>query len=436
MSIWCPLGRKLSTPYAVLCQPIRTRYVADPGTLEQRLFRAVTQPVIPPLGITPTERRIRNQEQRRIREENNPYRKFLVEKARSDFFREADDRMVLVIQPLHHKWREFVPIRNQLFLKNMVFHGFPVPILREAAIGTRWENFTEHFLQTSSHNFYLFGDADPLVCRNALSILKTAPFLLLLGPELRADDAVRHASARHMAPTSSGISKSVFKPRHQVYLAAFNVRTLKQAGQQAVRSLILDSLDALETLAKHSRVQLQLCTLHPDIRAQFFPKSKEDAIVLSSDILRKIVRDTDSVIVLVDGAKDVPIFSLTPKSSDDESHNNLFHKLGIKLAKGERAKTLRLRVNIDDHMLSIRIKQAESFIRSGYVVVVLIKLPKHRIVTNPSDEEGKRLNKLAYDVDTQRFVTAFSAVPDASMHLMERSKSTEILFLLRPCESK
>ncbi|TGZ59693.1 hypothetical protein CRM22_008931 [Opisthorchis felineus] len=194
-------------------------------------------------------------------------------------------------------------------------------------------------------------------------------------------------------------------------------------------------LDALETLAKHSRVQLQLCTLHPNVRSQFFPKSKEDAVVLSSDILRKIVRDTDSVIVLVDGAKDVPIFSLTPRSPDDDSHN-LLHKLGIKLAKGERAKTIRLRVNIDDHMLSIRLKQAGSFIRSGYVVVVLIKLPKHRIATSPSDEEGKQLNKLAYDVDTKRFVTAFSAVPDASLHLMERSQSTEILFLLRPCGSK
>ncbi|TGZ59695.1 hypothetical protein CRM22_008932 [Opisthorchis felineus] len=198
MSIWCPLGRK---PYAVLCQPIRTRYVADPGTLEQRLFRAVTQPVIPPLGITATDRRIRKQEQQRIREENNPYRKFLLERARSDFFGEADDRMVLVIQPLHHKWREFVPIRNQLFLKNLVFHGFPVPILREAAIGTRWENFTECFLRTNSHNFYLFGDADPLVCRNALSVLKTARFLLLLGTALPHTKQLSMYAPRNNSPS-------------------------------------------------------------------------------------------------------------------------------------------------------------------------------------------------------------------------------------------
>ncbi|GAA49448.1 ATP-binding cassette transporter [Clonorchis sinensis] len=50
------------------------------------------------------------------------------------------------------------------------------------------------------------------------------------------------SSARHMAPTSSGISKSLFKRRHSVYLAAFNVRTPKQAGQRAALALTLDSL--------------------------------------------------------------------------------------------------------------------------------------------------------------------------------------------------
>ncbi|KER20149.1 hypothetical protein T265_11232 [Opisthorchis viverrini] len=60
----------------------------------------------------------------------------------------------------------------------------------------------------------------------------------LVGPALGTDESVRLASflratsARHMVPTSSGISKSISKPRHQVYLTPFNVRTLKQAGQQ------------------------------------------------------------------------------------------------------------------------------------------------------------------------------------------------------------
>lgn len=45
-------------------QPIRNRFKPDPGTLEQRLFRAITKPVIPPLGVTPAEKRIRLEEAR------------------------------------------------------------------------------------------------------------------------------------------------------------------------------------------------------------------------------------------------------------------------------------------------------------------------------------------------------------------------------------
>ncbi|GAA49974.1 polyprotein [Clonorchis sinensis] len=49
-------------------------------------------------------------------------------------------------------------------------------------------------------------------------------------------------SACHPAPASSGVWKSIFKLRHPVYLAAFNARTLKQAGQQAALALSLHSL--------------------------------------------------------------------------------------------------------------------------------------------------------------------------------------------------
>ncbi|GAA35534.2 FCH and double SH3 domains protein 2 [Clonorchis sinensis] len=47
---------------------------------------------------------------------------------------------------------------------------------------------------------------------------------------------------RHPAPTSSVISKSSLKSRRQVYMAAFNVRTLKQARPQAALDLTLDLL--------------------------------------------------------------------------------------------------------------------------------------------------------------------------------------------------
>ncbi|GAA54917.1 hypothetical protein CLF_106123 [Clonorchis sinensis] len=49
-------------------------------------------------------------------------------------------------------------------------------------------------------------------------------------------------SERSAAPTSSGVSNSIFKSTQPVYLAAFNVRPLKQTDQQAAFALTLDSL--------------------------------------------------------------------------------------------------------------------------------------------------------------------------------------------------
>ncbi|GAA49395.1 hypothetical protein CLF_103004 [Clonorchis sinensis] len=49
-----------------------------------------------------------------------------------------------------------------------------------------------------------------------------------------------------------GISKSIFKPRHPVYLVAFNVCTLKQAKQKAVLALTLDSLGIEEPLVSET----------------------------------------------------------------------------------------------------------------------------------------------------------------------------------------
>ncbi|KER27374.1 hypothetical protein T265_13809, partial [Opisthorchis viverrini] len=93
---------------------------------------------------------------------------------------------------------------------------------------------------------------------NENRLLLTPPFflfhILFLPPlynplltSLKTNDSVFPASvlqatsARHPAPTSSDISKSNFKVRRPVYLVAFNVRTLKQARQQAATALTYGS---------------------------------------------------------------------------------------------------------------------------------------------------------------------------------------------------
>ncbi|KAF5402139.1 Mitochondrial ribosomal protein l10 [Paragonimus heterotremus] len=175
---WCRYALTVSNP---LLLTVRGYFRPDPGTLEQRLFRAVTKPVFPPITLSPAERRIRKEQEKAIRAENNPYRRFLVDRAREDFFGKANGRLLLVLQPLYHTKRELTAVRNQLFTKNLVFHGFPVCILKEAAAGTRWQLFSDYFLRASGPNLYLFGDANPTQCQHALRIIQKVPFLLLLG---------------------------------------------------------------------------------------------------------------------------------------------------------------------------------------------------------------------------------------------------------------
>ncbi|KER26097.1 hypothetical protein T265_06577 [Opisthorchis viverrini] len=91
----------------------------------------------------------------------------------------------------------------------------------------------------------------------------TRKFRIHSDPALRTDDSVLHASvlrgasARHMAPTTSGISKSVLKPRYPVNLAAFNIHPLKQAGQQAALSLTLDSLGIDDSVSQKLEINIQ-----------------------------------------------------------------------------------------------------------------------------------------------------------------------------------
>ena len=62
------------------------------------------------------------------------------------------------------------------------------------------------------------------------------------GPHLLSFSSRQPVRCCPSASTSSGNSTTIFKPHCPVYLAAFNDLTLKQANQQAVLTLTLDSL--------------------------------------------------------------------------------------------------------------------------------------------------------------------------------------------------
>ncbi|TPP62461.1 Mitochondrial ribosomal protein l10 [Fasciola gigantica] len=369
----------LHNTLCLLRQPVRNRYVPDPGTLEQRLFRAVTTPVLPPVHINPVDKRIRNQERLRLQHENNPYREFLRQKAREEFYELANDRMLLVLFPLYHKPRELLPVKNKLFRKNLVFHSFPVSILRETAVGTRWEVFTKCFLTDSSPNLYLFGDADPDLCGAALNILKKAPFLLL------QEQLAYHES------------------------------------------------EALNVLAQSDRVRICIEPHQSELRRLTGAQADDSSVEVSSLVLKKIIKQLKSSVSLIKTDGNLPLFKLCDKVQNP-AHGN---KTGIKLNRGERGKTLKMNSQIDDHMLGVRVKQAETLLDSDYVVTVFVKLPQSKSsgCEKEIQKEQENLAKTMYKIQAQRFVNAFSEIPSATVRLLERPQMTEIVIFVRRTKS-
>ncbi|KAL7065485.1 hypothetical protein AAHC03_04643 [Spirometra sp. Aus1] len=171
----------IRTLRSVQAAQVRRRHIPPPGTLEQRLFREVTKPIYKVPKLSRAEKIILRMEERDRQNLENPYRNFLVRRAKTDFYDFAEDRIMLIYQPFYcHSW-EWQPILNKLHHIGFSFRGFPVSVLREAAKNTKWQAFADHVLREPIVNKYLFGSHDPAACAKALAITSRTRFLTLIG---------------------------------------------------------------------------------------------------------------------------------------------------------------------------------------------------------------------------------------------------------------
>ncbi|GAA55262.1 hypothetical protein CLF_107502, partial [Clonorchis sinensis] len=100
--------------------------------------------------------------------------------------------------------------------------------------------------------------------RGAISRVALLAAYSRTGPSSRTDRFARPAShlaadcVRPSSLTTLNTSKSVFKPRKPVYLATFNIRSPKQAGQQVALARTLDSLSIDVCCLSETRTQVVL----------------------------------------------------------------------------------------------------------------------------------------------------------------------------------
>ncbi|GAA53045.1 hypothetical protein CLF_109407 [Clonorchis sinensis] len=122
--------------------------------------------------------------------------------------------------------------------------------------------------------------------RGAISRVALLAAYSRAGPSSRTDRFARPTShlaadcVRPRSATSLNTSKSVFKPRKPVYLATFNVRSLKQAGQQVALARTLDSLSIdvcclSETRTQDASTVIELTA--PSLSSRFRLRTSGDA---------------------------------------------------------------------------------------------------------------------------------------------------------------
>ncbi|KAF6776254.1 hypothetical protein AHF37_04305 [Paragonimus kellicotti] len=198
--------------------------------------------------------------------------------------------------------------------------------------------------------------------------------------------------------------------------------------------------DAFRLLTNTDQVRLHLTSLDPQVRQKHLSGIDGETTVVKSNLVRKIAKDFKLHLTLIDAQGEFPLFKLIPQPVPA---NQVLDKIGVKLNKGERGKIIRINVNIDDHMLGVRVKQAQSFIESNYVVIVIVRLPGVKTAVSgrliSSDDlpplDDKQLGKLASDIEARRFVSAFEKIPGAVIRLIERPHSKEIVLFLKPMAS-
>lgn len=200
---------------------------------------------------------------------------------------------------------------------------------------------------------------------------------------------------------------------------------------------LIHELEAIRLLATTEQVKLDVSKLQRTLKEELSITVDEDVALVKSTLLRKLLRKFELSLVVVDENTHPPLFVLRSESVKQPQSGE---KLVVNPDPTNQHKSIRLRASIDDHMLSVRLKQAEAFIQAGYVVTITIKSDKgcstrfssaisHDKQTIPFVRDSTRGS---LTVDTDRFLSVFRKIPGATVLLRKASEGADVILVIRP----
>ncbi|BHF63760.1 hypothetical protein SprV_0200675500 [Sparganum proliferum] len=199
-------------------------------------------------------------------------------------------------------------------------------------------------------------------------------------------------------------------------------RNWKSGLRSPTEDDILRESSAVSLLAQHKVVRLLTENLPKEFSYLISPGSDFQFAEVPSDKLKSLIRKTGFSLLLVEDTP-TPVFKIgTPASGSVPAAS----------ASGVKSKHLRLRAQIDDHMLEIKIKQAKELLQRGYPLSVVVRLSHRDIDRAPGqldEAEKERLKKLLYEKSKQRFLQAFKSCSTRPPKIINTSDYKEFTIL-------
>ncbi|KAM3179751.1 hypothetical protein ACTXT7_000034 [Hymenolepis weldensis] len=157
---------------------------------------------------------------------------------------------------------------------------------------------------------------------------------------------------------------------------------------------ILRESEALSLLAKNLTVRVQFSPNLPKRLTQGLSITNESPVEVQSSVLKSLMREENVTVKVLEETGYPPLILVEPVHGSKSSSSS------------HRDKLLKLRTNIDDHMMGIKVKQATELVVKGH-------------------------EKL-YDSSVQRFTEAFKGCTSKNPKLVQSSDLKEFTLILPP----
>ncbi|VDN99409.1 unnamed protein product [Rodentolepis nana] len=199
----------------------------------------------------------------------------------------------------------------------------------------------------------------------------------------------------------------------------------RKANLSQFEDRILRESETLGLLVKNSTVRVQFSPKLPERLTQSLSITNDSPIEVQSSVIKSLIRKENVSIRILEETEGSSLVIIEPNQESKSSSSSY------------RDKLLKMRTNIDDHMLGIKVKQATELAAKGHEVSINVRLTNQQLrqindSQTLSEEQKLSMKKNLYDSNIKRFTEAFKGCTSKNPKLIESNDLREFTIVLSP----